>query len=593
MPAGLTERQQLAWIMKHTAAEADSGEEFDSGSEEETGEEEERAAALRKEEQKHKEQERRKKQLAEARERKAQLERERKAEEERKKREAAASAPPRTPKKARTRTGHTGSSPASKDNISDADYEAAIRRKDLKPRAIWRPKDMPQWTSDRRKKWLGIATNPNRYYHKYTPPGVEPLTGPWTDEERARFLTLLEDHPSDRMWGLFSMFLPGRTGEQCEKFHASLKAQGVLKGKAHKQLGMRSPKSGPAAGAALPDDDNEAALMQDERPESPSSREASVSPPPVRRALSPIEDGSASTEIDSSRSNSRSNSAGKRRRVGKENHAPGLAKKSENDTPSRQRKRPRSRQSEDGGAEKAHAAGADMFSTPSTVRHVGRVAPSPPARPVEARSKRTSGQADKLSQKMFQDKQQEEQHVVGSEMDMEELDDLLAEEVPLEPNPRLEADVRALNRQYERDEQDRLRNIPRPSEVLSSFRHSGIVHCPVDMRDGPVELLLPRDRSYERRARLVEASHQLQSDRLRASDKLLGTYADTGSAFAKSCAALRQSDWASRVTVNTKSADARALQARMETRQLQLDLNFQRQARLDALTALRSAGVRL
>src|SRR5689334_14835035 len=86
---------------------------------------------------------------------------------------------------------------------------------------------------------------------RYCPPGVQRRPDKWTADEKAAFartllvptrsfvrllccaealsVVCLQLHPlEDDKWGLFSLHLPGRTGQQCHSLFAALTASGEL-----------------------------------------------------------------------------------------------------------------------------------------------------------------------------------------------------------------------------------------------------------------------------------------------------------------------------------------------------------------------------
>jgi hypothetical protein len=73
----------------------------------------------------------------------------------------------------------------------------------------------------------------NCYLYRNPPVGVECRHGPWTEEEKAKFMERLKEVRGnkttvDGKWGLFSMAVPGRVGYQCSNFYRKLIAEGEL-----------------------------------------------------------------------------------------------------------------------------------------------------------------------------------------------------------------------------------------------------------------------------------------------------------------------------------------------------------------------------
>ena len=137
---------------------------------------------------------------------------------------------------------------------------------------VWKPPEFFTWPSDRKKSWEGVTRNPNAYYLKYASclhdaqdasltsvvaSGICHLANPPTSANGVAWnaaasssasrwvcgallmapaitrLTPLvrhgigtQTHPPGKLWGLFSMNIPGRTGKECEKFYSELKAAG-------------------------------------------------------------------------------------------------------------------------------------------------------------------------------------------------------------------------------------------------------------------------------------------------------------------------------------------------------------------------------
>lgn len=101
------------------------------------------------------------------------------------------------------------------------------------PRTGWlRPveaQEMAAWSTARRRAWASLVEDPNAYYMRWLAPGEAIREGAWDAAELRRFCYLLTTHPvSGRKWGLFSMNLPGRTGEQCRCLFQKLRREGKL-----------------------------------------------------------------------------------------------------------------------------------------------------------------------------------------------------------------------------------------------------------------------------------------------------------------------------------------------------------------------------
>jgi hypothetical protein len=58
----------------------------------------------------------------------------------------------------------------------------------------------------------------NAYYYRNLKPGEEQHKGPWSEEEHLNFVQVL-DEMEPKMWGLFSLKIPGRVGYQCADYY--------------------------------------------------------------------------------------------------------------------------------------------------------------------------------------------------------------------------------------------------------------------------------------------------------------------------------------------------------------------------------------
>jgi hypothetical protein len=90
-----------------------------------------------------------------------------------------------------------------------------------------------RWSDIHRKSYLLMKEDPNAYLYRNLPLGVERRIGPWTDDEKQRFMDKLHEVRGDRTtvdgkWGLFSMAVPGRVGYQCSNFYRQLIAAGEI-----------------------------------------------------------------------------------------------------------------------------------------------------------------------------------------------------------------------------------------------------------------------------------------------------------------------------------------------------------------------------
>lgn len=90
------------------------------------------------------------------------------------------------------------------------------RKKDKSLIEIGRPENFAQWESERKQLWLNIVHDPDAYYFRFCPPNVIPKTEKWSDDEIMHLKQALEERPHNGFWGLFSIHIPGRTGQQCK-----------------------------------------------------------------------------------------------------------------------------------------------------------------------------------------------------------------------------------------------------------------------------------------------------------------------------------------------------------------------------------------
>ncbi len=88
---------------------------------------------------------------------------------------------------------------------------------------------MRGWSSARVRAYNCIKENPNAYYYRFNAPGESQVNGPWSREERERFLKRLSECGADGNWGIFATKIPGRVGYQCANFYRKLLSEGVVK----------------------------------------------------------------------------------------------------------------------------------------------------------------------------------------------------------------------------------------------------------------------------------------------------------------------------------------------------------------------------
>lgn len=115
---------------------------------------------------------------------------------------------------------------------------------------------MKGWSDARIRAFKAIKQNPNAYFYRFNAPGEAQRNGPWTPEERQRFLHRLAEVGADGNWGIFSTVIPGRVGYQCSNFYRKLLDEGVVRdpnyfqdsrGKWHYRFSNSNPKNLEAA----------------------------------------------------------------------------------------------------------------------------------------------------------------------------------------------------------------------------------------------------------------------------------------------------------------------------------------------------------
>jgi hypothetical protein len=89
------------------------------------------------------------------------------------------------------------------------------------------------WSDVRRRSYLQQENDPNAYLYRNPPLGVPHKNGPWTSEEKTKFLERVREvrgnKPTiDGRWGIFSLAVPGRVGYQCSNFYRQLIAAGEI-----------------------------------------------------------------------------------------------------------------------------------------------------------------------------------------------------------------------------------------------------------------------------------------------------------------------------------------------------------------------------
>eukprot|EP00462_Mataza_sp_D1_P018306 CAMPEP_0175127808 /NCGR_PEP_ID=MMETSP0087-20121206/4585_1 /TAXON_ID=136419 /ORGANISM="Unknown Unknown, Strain D1" /LENGTH=647 /DNA_ID=CAMNT_0016409813 /DNA_START=124 /DNA_END=2067 /DNA_ORIENTATION=- len=107
----------------------------------------------------------------------------------------------------------------------DAETEAIIKH--CGP--TWKPVEYDGWGIEKKRCWDEIATKPNDFYFKYPPPGVTAKgRSQWSQQEIELFLCNLKLHPPCGQWGLFSLTMRGRTGQQCQHMYEQLTKTGII-----------------------------------------------------------------------------------------------------------------------------------------------------------------------------------------------------------------------------------------------------------------------------------------------------------------------------------------------------------------------------
>jgi hypothetical protein len=94
------------------------------------------------------------------------------------------------------------------------------------------PKEWITWSSVHRRSYLGKEKDRNAFLYRNPPPGVAQRNGPWTMEEKQKFMARLaevrENGDGTGKWGLFSEAIPGRVGYQCSNFYRLLIMHGEV-----------------------------------------------------------------------------------------------------------------------------------------------------------------------------------------------------------------------------------------------------------------------------------------------------------------------------------------------------------------------------
>eukprot|EP00474_Spongospora_subterranea_P009235 CRZ09693.1 hypothetical protein [Spongospora subterranea] len=93
----------------------------------------------------------------------------------------------------------------------------------------WKPAEFTSWPVGQQKAWLALSKDPNSYYFRFAKPGVPISNADWTEEDLTTFRTLIQQRPANGNWGLFSLYFPTRTGEQCKLIYRSLIREGKRK----------------------------------------------------------------------------------------------------------------------------------------------------------------------------------------------------------------------------------------------------------------------------------------------------------------------------------------------------------------------------
>ncbi|KAL3901048.1 MAG: hypothetical protein SGCHY_000898 [Lobulomycetales sp.] len=84
------------------------------------------------------------------------------------------------------------------------------------------------WSAARIRAYQQIESNPNSYYYRFNAPGENQRNGQWTVEEKALFMSRLEEMGATGQWGIFSMAIPGRVGYQCSNYYRGMIKTGKI-----------------------------------------------------------------------------------------------------------------------------------------------------------------------------------------------------------------------------------------------------------------------------------------------------------------------------------------------------------------------------
>lgn len=92
-----------------------------------------------------------------------------------------------------------------------------------------KPDDYDKWTPCKKQSWDQLQNNPNGFFYRHVLPGEEKRNGPWSEEEKLKFIEVLKQEPIESThWGLLARKIPGRVGYQCNAFFKKLVASGEL-----------------------------------------------------------------------------------------------------------------------------------------------------------------------------------------------------------------------------------------------------------------------------------------------------------------------------------------------------------------------------
>lgn len=91
------------------------------------------------------------------------------------------------------------------------------------------PAGFETWAPCKQQSWNQMNANPNAFFYRHVMPGENKKNGPWSNDEKLKFIKALEEEGGDvSHWGLFARKICGRVGYQCNAFFKKLQSSGEL-----------------------------------------------------------------------------------------------------------------------------------------------------------------------------------------------------------------------------------------------------------------------------------------------------------------------------------------------------------------------------